>query len=226
MKLYLCSFVALTIFITSCSGGKDADREFNVPVASENSVASLSSESMISTTTIDPGDVDSGIFINAKLMPESESDTVSAEYIETMRGTLSMAIITVKPPFSDTLLVEFEISPNRDFAERPVVMRVQAYRDDKTLLGEEQGYVLGENATQHKQNEKGGGTPRIFVVDALEGLTETPETVLVYAKANAWLMPTGTDETGLEPLTASSPDRVAIMSNPVRINFEKEGLTQ
>ena len=223
MKLYTYSIFAISILTVACSGQKDADREYSAPAASKNTMTPMSSDSAIpEKLSIDPGDVDSGIYINARLAPESESVAVTADYIETQRSTLSMTTITARLPFPDALLVAFEVSPNRDFAERPVVLRVRAYRDNDTQIGEEQAYVLGKDARLPQMDENGVSIPRAFVVNALEGLTEIPDTMLLHAKADAWLTATGTDETTLDPLTATSPDHVSLMSNPVRINFEKE----
>ena len=121
----------------------------------------------------------------------------------------------------DALSVMFVIVSTRDFVERPVVMRTRTYRDD-AVIGDEQGYVLGKNAKLRPETDPAAAPPRMFVVNALEGLTEIPDTLLLHARADAWLMPVGTDEETLNPLTDTAPDRVPLMSNPVRINFIKE----
>jgi hypothetical protein len=169
---------------------------------------------------IDLGDVDSGVTIDGKLAPESLAENVTAEYIETQRDTLSMTTITVKEPFPEKVMVEFIVVASRDYVERPVVLRARAYRED-TAYDDEYGYVLGKEARSGSDFQN-----RRFTVDALEGLAEIPDTVLLHARADAWLMPEGTDETTLNSMTDTAPDRVSLMSNPVRINFVKEGAAQ
>lgn len=221
MKTYTCALAIIIVLVAACSGQKDSDRDYAGPVVSDKADTTISSNTLPEKLPIDPGDVDSGISIKGTLAPESQSDTVTADYMETQRDTLSMTTITVRPPFPDVLSVMFAVVSSRDFVERPVVMRTRTYRDD-TVIGDEQGYVLGKNARTLPETAPNAAPPRIFIVNALEGLTEIPDTMLLHARADAWLMPVGTDEENLNPLTDTAPDRVSIMSNPVRINFVKE----
>ncbi len=221
MKYYIYGLAIAALLVAACSGQKDTDRDYAGPVVSDKADTTTSSNALPEKLPIDPGDVDSGILINGMLAPESQSDTVTAEYMETQRDTLSMTTITVRPPFPDALSVMFVIVSTRDFVERPVVMRTRTYRDDE-IIGDEQGYVLGKNARILPETDPDAAPPRMFVVNVLEGLTEIPDTMLLHARADAWLMPVGTDETTLNPLTDTAPDRVSLMSNPVRINFIKE----
>ena len=91
-----------------------------------------------------------------------------------------------------------------------------------TATGEEHGFVLGKNARFPKTADGTPALPRGFTVNVLEGLSEVPDTMLIHVRADAWLMPEGTDESTLNPLTDTAPDQVTIMSNPVRINFVME----
>ena len=221
MKANTCCLLVFTMLACACSGQKEADGEPPAPRPAAPAPTQAATP-LAERPPIDPGDVDSGIMILGTLAPESVSATTQAEYIETARETLSMTIITARPPFPEKLLIQFEMTSSRDFVERPVVARARAYRDNDTPLGEEHAYVMGRNARRPEPDESGMVIPRAFVVDALEGLEAPPDTMLVYARADAWLMETGTDENALDPRTATSPERVTLISNPVRINFEKE----
>ena len=221
MKFYSCVCLALAFILVACSGAKEEEQDPQMPVPSDKApVATVAETGLPVKAPIDPGDVDSGILINGKAMKESLTENVSVEYIETQRSTLSMTTITVNPPFPETLPLFFEIVSTRNFEERPVVMRVRAYRE-KEWLGEEHGFVLGKEARSPKTSDGSPAPPRGFTVDALADLTEIPDTMLLHARADAWLMPEGTDESELNPLTDTAPDQVAILSNPVRINFIK-----
>lgn len=175
---------------------------------------------------IDLGDVDSGIFLRGILAPEASSPTCTAEYVETMRGNLSLATITVKEPFPEQLPIRFELTAKRNFPGTPVVIRARAYRNEDEAVGEEYACVLGSNAKGTPSENGGKPIPHAYTVNVLEGVTTIPETMLVYGRADAWLMPEGTAEALLDPKVADSPNKVALMGNPVRINFVKTAATQ
>ena len=170
---------------------------------------------------LDIGDVDSGIFIHGLLAPESASDTVTADYIETLRGTLSLTTITVKEPFPDQLLVRFELKARRNFPGRPVVIRARAYRGKSEVIGAEYACVLGSDAQVPMGGPNQEPFTHAYTVNVLEGLTAIPDTLLVHGQADAWLMPEGTSEVLIDPKSATSPDQVPLVGNPVRINFVK-----
>lgn len=170
---------------------------------------------------LDIGDVDSGIFIHGILDPDSASETVTADYIETLRGTLSLTTITVREPFPEQLRVRFELKAKRNFAGRPVVIRARAYRGDNEAIGEEYACVMGSDAQNPVSGpDKEPFTPA-YTVNVLDGLEAIPDTLLVHGRADAWLMPEGTAEGLIDPRSAVSPDQVPLMGNPVRINFIK-----
>lgn len=175
---------------------------------------------------VDLGDVDSGIFLRGLLAPEAASATCTAEYVETMRGNLSLTTITVKEPFPEQLPIRFEFSAKRDFPDTPVVIRARAYRGENEPMGEEYACVLGSNARGLPAAEGAEPLQYAFTVNVLEGLETIPDTMLVFGRADAWLMPKGTVETLLDPKTADSPHTVALMGNPVRINFVRAAAAQ
>ena len=221
MRVCTYFLLSLTLLPFACGGRQDAESDPPLPQAA--SVPAPSPQASIpDRPPIDLGDVDSGIMILGKLAPESESATVTADYIETQRSRLSITTITVRAPFPDELFVQFEMASTRDFVERPVVTRVRAYRDEETQLGDEHAYVMGSTARQPEPDASGVVVPRAFVVDVMAGLEEAPDTMLVHAEADAWLMETDTDESTLDPFQDTSPERVSLFSNPVRINFERE----
>ncbi len=220
MKAMTCVVLICALVLSACSGQRDEDREPRVPEALVPS-ADPAADPVLERPPIDLGDVDSGIMILGMLAPESDFANVEVDYLETQRGRLSMSIITVKPPFPESFHVRFEMASTRDFIERPVVVRVHAYRAEEERLGEEHAYVMGRTASASGAEAAGVMTPRAFTVNALEGLESIPDTLLVYAEADAWLMATGTDEEVLDPRVATSDERVSLFSNPVRINFER-----
>lgn len=237
MKRPLLAFLACVVLLSACSKPDAGKTETPVSSAVPDTPAVPYASQVPGETPppaepakerppLDIGDVDSGIFLRGVLAPEAESPTVTAEYIETVRGTLSMTTITVKEPFPEKLMVRFELTARRNFEERPVVIRARAYRGDNEVIGEEFACVMGAEAMDKPQED--GQTPvsRGFSVNVLDGLTAVPDTLLVHGRADAWLMTEGTSEMLIDPKVADSPDKVALMGNPVRINFVKAASVQ
>ncbi len=218
MNRGICCVMTAIILICGCSG-RDADkRDVLEANPDRGTTAPASAAPLPERPPIDLGDVDSGVLIIGSLAPASVSSTVVEDRVETLRDTVAMVTITVHPPYPEQLFIRFEFDASRNFEERPVVARARAYRDDTTALGEEYACLLGREATT-----PAGQSPKCaFVVDALEGLEAPPATLLLHAQADAWLMEVGTVEDLLDPRSATSPERVSLQSNPVRINFEQK----
>lgn len=230
MKTRRIVFLACIVLVSACSK-PDANKSTETPAAPDKPAVPYAAQAPGETAPpaeatpekppIDIGDVDSGVFLRGVLDPASESPTVTAEYIETVRGTLSLTTITVKEPFPEKLLVRFELNARRNFEETPVVVRARAYRGDNEAVGEEYACVLGSEAMD-KAAEKGQPPVRRgYSLNVLDGLSAIPDTMLVHGRADAWLMPRGTSEMLIDPKVAESPDKVALIGNPVRINFVK-----
>lgn len=221
MKHCILILASLAVALSACSA-KDTDREpASLKPAASVPLPASPQAALPERPTIDLGDVDSGVLLIGLLEPSAASDTVTADYVQTQRNRLSMATITVKPPHPEQLPLRFEIASTRAFAERPVVLRIRVYRDE-VAIGEEAAFVLGKDAAVVATDPSGNPLPRMLQVNALEGLESAPETMLIHARADAWLMETGAPEDLIDPRTATSPDRVSLLSNPVRINFVSE----
>lgn len=230
MKRRVIVFLACIVLVSACSN-PDAGKPAEAPAAPDQPAVPYASQTPGETPPpaetppekppIDIGDVDSGVFLRGVLDPASESPTVTVEYIETVRGTLSLTTITVKEPFPERLLVRFELNARRNFEENPVVVRARAYRGDNEVIGEEFACVLGSDAMDKPSEDGQPPVRRGYSVNVLDGLSSIPDTMLVHGRADAWLMPKGTSEMLIDPKVADSPDKVALMGNPVRINFVK-----
>lgn len=220
MRKFLVIAIAFSLAMAGC-GGRDAEKD-PAMMADPRGETGISADMPIpAKPPIDLGDVDSGITIRGELAFGAASAKVSAEYMETQRGNLSMATITVEEPFPESLPVSFTVYSQRPFIERPVVVRVHAFRDDQKITEDSAAWVMGKDARLDPVGADGQVLPRKLTVDVLAGLEEIPDTLLVHARADAWLMEEGTSEELLDPKTAQSSDQVALMSNPVRINFKK-----
>lgn len=159
------------------------------------------------------GDVEAGVVVSATVPPEGISEQVRVDNMETARDRLAMATVTVKPPYPAVLNIQVTLNPKVSFEKQPVVVRGKMRRDEQPIEPEFATVVA-----------KGGPTGEVSIkyeFDVMQGLTTPPETMLVYARFDAFLMPLDMPITGIEPKTAQSDQRTELLSNPVRVNFVK-----
>jgi len=204
----LAAMVAMTAF-PGCSGAKPEP-----PKAPEG--AAKPAEAPLAKPVepgLDIGDVEAGVVVSATVPAEAITDQVSVDNMETARKRLSMATVTVKPPYPQKLIVRVTLAPQVSYEKQPVVVRGKLRRDEQPIEPEfstivSKGGPIGDNTIK-------------FDFDVMQGLSAPPDTMLVYARFDAWLMPKGTPPTGLDPNSANSDQHTVLTSNPVRINFVK-----
>jgi hypothetical protein len=176
---------------------------------------------------IDIGDAETSIFIEGRLSEDAAAAAgIAAEDMETPKGDLVLTTITVTGAPPAALPVTFTLRSRRDFPGRPVAVRARVLRETGKGGEKEEllafGDVLGGDASLRKQ--AGGELPpqRVNTVDAIAGLAELPDTMLLVAEADLLLLAEGTPEHLVDYQTAEAPsgDRITILSNPVRIHFE------
>jgi len=171
----------------------------------------------------DIGDVEQRVRIAGTLADhERENPRVAVRELITPHDVFTLSTITVHPPFPEELWVEFSVTTPENWEENPVVLHTTVLREEEPIG--DFYTMLGEHAQRDTHPERGEWLDRNLEVNALEGLEEVPETLLLVAEARAHLMPIGTREEGLDPLTAEAPEdrRTVVISNPVRINFVSE----
>ncbi len=161
------------------------------------------------------GDAESSILVIAKAAPEAASPTVQVEEVNTARHRLAMVNINVRPPWPATLPIQVTIESQVSFEERPVVLRGGPVRDDTPLPAQQPLLV-------QQPLRKGAADPVQYTFNALEGLAQPPETMLLVVKLDAFMLDSAAQAAGLDPATFTSETRTLLMSNPVRVNFLKE----
>ncbi len=176
---------------------------------------------------IDIGDVESSIVVAATVPPEGLPAEVTVEEMKTARDRLALCTVTVRPPYPASLTLRMTLEPQRGFAERPVVLRGAVYRDDAPLSPALETVVGAKgSAAPAAPVAPAAARPLTVEVDLMQGLTPVPDTMLVVGKLDAFLMDAGAPEAGLDPATATSASRTVLQSNPVRVNFVREGAGQ
>jgi hypothetical protein len=205
----LLTVTAALVALPGCSGSKS-----EAPKAVEN--AAKAAEPPLAPPVepgLDIGDVEAGGVISATGPPEAITDQVSVENMETARKRMSMATVTVKPPYPQKLIIRVTLAPQVSYEKQPVVVRGKLRRDEQP--------IEPEFSTMVAKGGPIGDTTIKYDFDAMQGLAAPPDTMLVYARFDAYLMPKGTPPTGLDPKTAQSDQHTELLSNPVRINFVK-----
>lgn len=170
---------------------------------------------------LDIGDVESALVFEGRVAAESRGPTVSVSDLEGRNKTIAMSTVTVQPPYPAELWIEYTLKSTIGFPARPVAVRGRVLRG----IGSEETPVGRFSAVLGKDAHLPSGPPRVFRVNALEGLATPPESMLLHVSAELLLLPPGTDPAGVDPATAVAlPDDTssALSSNPVRIEFKAE----
>lgn len=175
--------------------------------------------------TVDIGDAEANVRIEMAIPEESRTGQVSVDDEKTVRGALSMSTANVKPPFPEQLWLKIRMVPGGDFdfGKRPILVRGTIFRDKQPV--DTFSTILGKHIRTRGTILAGEVPPLEFKLNALEGLSGFPQTMLLHAEARLEILPEGTDETAA--VSSAPPENeknsTTILSNPVRINFAAEG---
>ncbi|GMW03805.1 MAG: hypothetical protein AMXMBFR84_49390 [Candidatus Hydrogenedentota bacterium] len=164
-------------------------------------------------TLLDVGDVEQTIWLEGRVASESKAANVKETELETDQfNRLALLTIDIAPPVPKELWLNYIVETNQRFATEPVALRAKAMRDN-VELGSMSG-VLGKDATKNTITMR---------VNAFQGLTEFPGTMLIKLDSESIILKAGTDETTVDAATVTS-DRMtkAMKFNPVRINILEE----
>ncbi len=170
------------------------------------------------------GDIEAKLEFELTLDPESPVEGVTSEELRSSLKKLNMMTTTIDGVRPAELFLAIDMETQLEFPERPVAVRGRVVRDLEN--GQEETIytfqtILDENASIRKRRVEGEYPPLHFKTDALQGLAEIPETMLLHAELDIVIMPEGTDPKTLDPSTAegASEDTAIILSNPMRINY-------
>lgn len=171
----------------------------------------------IAPVKTDIGDAEQGIWLEGRLAAESADGRITSEEIKNRRDRLAIVNMTVPTPVPDALWIEYEAKVARNFEDTPVVLRVAVVIDDEFTAGEIKA-VFGKDAQRTQQT---------FKVDLFSAFEQVPETFLAAIKGELILMPEGTDETTIDPATATSAtSSMAVQGNPIRVTIVPGGTTE
>jgi hypothetical protein len=162
----------------------------------------------------DRGDVEQTIFIETNLAKEAQLQNIEARESKDARPKLNMLELRIHKPYPLELPFDVTARSSVDFTTCPVVIRVKILLDG-IEIGSFNGVVGKSPLVRTFAQTK---------IDILKGRVTLPKSMLLTVKADALLMPEGTDIATIDPVTATTtPERrTIILGNPVRIDFVEE----
>ncbi|MBI5094255.1 MAG: hypothetical protein HZB26_17675 [Candidatus Hydrogenedentes bacterium] len=159
------------------------------------------------------GDVEQCVHLQMTLADESKAANVEVKELTRSNKLINSSTITVSPPFPEHLWVRLFVVLDNKGPEAPVVLR------GSVALGEKGEKVIQPfKCVSFLRNEI--AETKIDIMPHLEG---TPESVFVGIKADALLLPAGTDAASVNPDTATaSPENMSVLfSNPFVVKFNR-----
>lgn len=219
-------FLALTItaglILTGCGGQEPAEPVSpGEPVeSSETAAASV----LDNTPDLDIGDIEAGVDFQVTLDEANAPSNVSAENLLNQRKKLNLVTLTVNGARPAELWLNINLKTQLEFPERPVAARGRLIRELEEGVKETFftfQTVFDANASTRMRRVEGDFPPQHFRADLMQGLSDLPESMLVYAEMDVVMMPEGTDPATLDPATASNTpeDEGILLSNPMRVNY-------
>lgn len=203
---------ALGVGLSACGPKEEA-----VPKAVERAESGKDSGGAAALTTgFNVGDAETSIELNLELDPAmAAAPGVKEDRVLNAKKQLSQSTVTVTTPGLKELWVKLRVRPSRPFIERPVVLRGVIERDNQPLASFQ--VKLGKYAMENDPDN-----PKEFRVNLLADLPTLPASMLVFAKAEVLLLPTGTDEATIDVpnVTVEEGDISAKISNPLRVTTQ------
>jgi len=209
MKRVLVSLVVLFVTLSGCKPDKPWSPDDLQDLNDEDPATAPLVVNVEEKTNI--GDAEQGLWIEARLTPESITPGMVNDEIENRRGRLAIVNVTIPPPVPETLHAIYTINATRDFEKTPVVLRAQVMVDGMPVGSIHD--VFGADAMIKDLQ---------VTVDLFSAFEQVPDSFLGTVEGELLLMPEGTDESTIDPATATSTaTSKAIQFNPIRVNIER-----
>jgi hypothetical protein len=209
MKRVLVSLVVLLVTLSACKPDKPWSPDDPQDLNDEDLATAPLVVNVEEKTNI--GDAEQGLWIEARLTPEAITPGMVNDEIENRRSRLAIVNVTIPPPVPETLHAIYTVNATREFEKTPVVLRAQVMVDGMPV-GSIQD-VFGINAREKKLQ---------VTVDLFSAFEQIPDSILATVEGELLLMPEGTDESSIDPATATSTaTSKAIQFNPIRVNIER-----
>jgi len=187
--------LALSIVLaTSCKPQKPWSPHDKAADTDSPATASTATQAGAGGASADIGDLEQAVFLSGSLSTDSKIDSVTTNDIVDRNKNITKSEITVAPPLPKSLWVEYMLRSNRTFPGTPGVLRARVMVNDKvagTITA-----VFGANA------KRKGDIVKFDLLEPFGG--NVPDSFLAKVEGDLYLMPEGTDESTLDPNTATS----------------------
>ena len=213
--LAVLTLMALTL--CGCSETKVVVPDIPTPAASSS--VSVTSDA----AKVEVGDVEAKVDLELSMEGKNTRD-LSAEELRNAKKKLNYLTISACAPRPAEVWIKITLKTVDSFPTRPTAVRGRLYREITKGHPEEISTfqtVLDAFSAPNRRKEGGKYNPIEFRADILQGLASLPETMLIYAEAEVFMSPTGTDATAIDPATYTTgpEDTGSLLSNPIRFNF-------
>lgn len=194
-----------------------------VPPQASGKTASTDMPDAVTPQARGAGDAEAETKVELMVIPDPTQTNIKVSAETNAKKVLAICSVKVAPPYPKELWANVQIAVQADYSAQPVVLRGTLRRDGQAIE------AIHTIATGRKPLEVGGAVwPLEFKFDALKGLTQIPESILLDVMLTAEVTPPGTDAAQLDPGKPPAPDALIgnLMSNPLRINFLTAGPVQ
>lgn len=179
-------------------------------------------ESPEANVEIDIGDVTYGVYANIEILDKNVLPNMNVQRLSSPRfdHRTQLLILDIAPPYPGELPMFMRVGSTRVLRGHTVMIKVHTFREYVNADGEE---VVEEILTFDRLlgNQRLVLIPDTVPFNAFDGMTELPQTMLLYSEVEAWLF-LHTDVETFDPSTANldAADYKRYPGfNPARINL-------
>jgi hypothetical protein len=222
---YLALLLMASLCLASCGNGSAPAPENQGATPAAPAAPAATAEIVKIVPEKNVGDIEAELKRELTLDAETAPPGVTSEELRSQFQRLNLVTVNVEGPRPAELWFKIDLETQLEFVERPVALRGRLVRE--VAEGQKETVysfktVLDETASIRVRRVDGDYPPLHFRGEIMQGLTDLPETMLVYAEMDVVIMPKGTDPKTLDPETAqgSAEDTTTLLTNPVRLNFK------
>ena len=221
---FMALMIAAGFVLAGCGGQESAAPTSSAEPAEPAATSTEPAVPVAGPRELNIGDIEAEVKFEVRLDADVAPAGVTSEELSSQKQKLNLVTVTVEGARPAELWLRIDLSTQLEFPERPVAARGRLIREveagvKETLFTFET--IFDDNASARRRREGGDFPPQNFRAEVMQGLSEMPETMLLYGEMDVVIMPKGTDPATLDPATARhTPESEGLLlSNPVRINY-------